>query len=137
MGREKKPEEYERILANPPNLIMSDFLEGRVDESWSEEVSPWETTEFRCEIAFGTFTLRGDLRNFGFKKDRFFLEIRATAPDAIQVLSDHYVSEVSCYSLDGTNIWQKDFDQDANISVRLDEDNKALLFMNLLNEEDI
>lgn len=125
--------EYERTLANPPNLIMSDSLEGILDESWSEELSPWETTDVKCEIHFSGYSISGDLKGFSLSDTSLALVLRSTTSQAMQAIScyDVHVKSIECSHPTGEVFWDKDFEKKSKIRITLEEDNKSIVIVNL------
>ena len=125
--------EYERTLANPPNLIMSDSLEGILDEDWSEELSPWETTDIKCEVHFSNYSIAGDLKGFSLSDSSFSLIIRSATSQAIQAIScyDTHINTVECSYPGGEIFWAKEFQKKSKVKVVLEEDNKSIVIVNL------
>jgi hypothetical protein len=125
--------ELERALANPPNFIMSDSLEGILDDDWSEELTPWETTDVKCEIYFSDYSIAGDLKGFTLSDTSLSLILRSTTSQVMQAIScyDTHVSSVECSYPDGKVFWAKEFQKKSKIRAVLEEDNKSIVIVNL------
>ena len=91
--------DFNRVMSNPDNLIMSDSLEDVVDFAAAEDPDVWGSSNFTCHFNFGDTVVAGALKRFSITKNQRTITITATDESAIRLLGTQELTGYVCKSI--------------------------------------
>jgi hypothetical protein len=87
--KEKSESEWERILSNPDNVIVSDSLREQLDSTGLEpRVSSLKVARITCYLKFKTHQLEGDLISYASDAESWTYVIAAPPEKLVNILYD-------------------------------------------------
>ena len=114
--------EWQRVLSNPDNIIMSDSLKEQLDPiNLVSEIEAPKTLDIKCCIKFEELTIEGDLVEYTKKADSLVLTVTGSLEDCAPLIFEGDVKHVS--------IFNEIIGQQLNITVLAEDDPIEISFI--------
>ena len=129
--KEKEQEEWRRVLANPDNVIVSDWLLDQLDPAdVAPEISNPRVIEVNCEVTFEKQVVRGSLVSFASDATEVTCVISLPVDKLALSLFDDRLQKIQIITSASDEVWTLEMlsgDPDAAITWSREGDHEALL----------
>lgn len=120
--------EWERIMENPENVIMSEALINRVDPYDLGEIEQTDHISADCEITFSDYTIVGTIIGFHTIKGVTSYTLLVPAVESFRLFNPSPVSSLKIYSYDDTHLLNEYTDDTSfDFEVEVQDGENALL----------
>jgi len=116
-------QEFDRVLSNPDNLIISDSLEGMVDFDLAEDPDVWGVSNFTCHFTFGDVVIAGALKGLIKDSKEQIITIVASDDQAIKMISAGKLTGYVCKTIYDDVVDSRQVDTDIGYTISFDDEN--------------
>tara|TARA_Y100000310_G_scaffold345283_1_gene463398 strand:+ start:2312 stop:2722 length:411 start_codon:yes stop_codon:yes gene_type:complete len=129
--KDKEQEEWQRVLANPDNVIVSDWLLEQLDPAdIAPEISNPRVIEVNCEVTFEKQGVSGSLVSFASDATEVVCVISLPVDKLVLSLFDDRLQKIRIITSASDEAWALEMlpgDEDAAITWSREGDYEALL----------
>jgi hypothetical protein len=118
-------DEFNRVMSNPENLIMSDSLDGVLDFAVAEDPEVWGSSNFTCHLNFKDNMVAGALKSFSIKKNHYMIVTVCDDDAAIHLLNAQQLVGYVCKSIYGETVTSIETNCDVEIQVNFNDEQQT------------